>query len=331
MNRTSSQRRAGATIAATTVVLLALTGCASSPSDTPETPSATEELTTVRLALNNTSSSLAAVVAEQKGIFEAHGIDIQSEVLADITKIPPALGNQFDIGFGVQPIIINGAAQGLDTVVISGNGWSSRESTDMLVVVPEDSDIETFADLQGRTLGAPTLTGNLHYATLYKFVEEGFDPDSVNQVQVATPAMLDQLEQGVIDAAELQQPFITLAEASGMRVLGYTLDSVADPVGMSVWISSGTWATENEETIYAYRAAIDDAVAWMEENPDETKQILADFTGQDIALVEQAPIPRFDSHYAVADLEVWDSVLRTVAGFNGTVDYSSLVVFPSAG
>jgi NitT/TauT family transport system substrate-binding protein len=323
MPRPGAPRRL-APIALLTTAGIALAGCASS-----EATAEGGDAAVVRLALNNTSSSLAAVVAEEEGFFEKHGIDIETQVLADITKIPPALGNQFDVGFGVQPLVINGAARGLDTVVVSGNGWSSTDSTDMLIVVPEDSDIRTLADLEGRTLAAPTLTGNLHYATLYKLREEGVDPASVEQVQVATPAMLDQLEAGVIDAAEVQQPFITLAEESGMRVLAYTLDSVSDPAGMSVWVSSRGWADANEETIMAFRDAVDDATAWMAENEQETKQILADFTGQDIELVEKAPIPHYDSHYTVEDLAVWDEVLRSVAGFEGEVDYDSLVAYPS--
>lgn len=319
----SSQRLAP--LALLPIAGIVLAGCAST-----DATAASDDGTVVRLALNNTSSSLAAVVAEEEGFFEDNGIDIQTEVLTDITKIPPALGNQFDVGFGVQPLVINGAARGLDTVVISGNGWSSTDSTDMLIVVPEDSDIETLADLEGRTLAAPTLTGNLHYATLYKLREEGVDPASVEQVQVATPAMLDQLEAGVVDAAEVQQPFITLAQESGMRVLGYTLDAVSDPAGMSVWVASRGWAEENEETVMAFRKALDEATAWMAENEEETKEILADFTGQDLELVSKAPIPHYDSRYTVEDLAVWDEVLRTVAGFEGEVDYDSLVAYPSA-
>jgi ABC-type nitrate/sulfonate/bicarbonate transport system substrate-binding protein len=114
-----------------------------------------------------------------------------------------------------------------------------------------------------------------------------------------------------------------------MTVLDYPLDAVADPVGMSVWIASGSWAEKNESTVMDFRAALNDAITWMEQNEEEAKKILADFTGQDISLVSRAPIPRYNTAYTVADLEVWDEVLKSVAGFSGEVDYPSLVAYPS--
>jgi len=288
--------------------------------------SSADGATTIRLALNNTASSLAAVVADDQGFFTDHELDVEITTLADISKIPPALGNQFDIGFGVQPTVIRGSAQGLDMVVVSGNGVSSTDSTDVLLMTSADSGISGPEDFAGKTLGAPTLTGNLHYATLYWLQENGVDPDSVNQVQVATPAMLDQLDQGVIDVAEVQQPFITAAEEAGMVVVEYPLAAVADPVGMSVWTASGDWAEENPDAIADYRAALDDAIAWMAEHEDETKSILATYTGQDAALVDKAPLPRFATDYTADDLAVWDEVLRSVGDFTGDVDYESLVV-----
>lgn len=312
--------------------LLLLAGCSGGSANTDAAPEGAEQsLVTVRLAENNTSASLAAYIADQQGFFEDHGIKIEATVLADISKIPPALGQQFDIGFGVQPALIRAASSGLDVVVASGNGLTSSERPEILLVTKPDSGIEGAADLAGKTLAAPTLNGNLHLGTLYWLDQNGVDPAAVNQVQVPTPSMIDQLEQGVIDVAELQEPYITVAKGKGLTVLPYGLSAVADPTSMSVWISSGEWANANEETIMSFRAAIDDAYTWMTENEAEAKAMLAEFTQQDIALVNNAPLPVFSSKYAISDLEAWDRVLRTVTDFSADVDLGKLVAFPSAG
>jgi NitT/TauT family transport system substrate-binding protein len=328
MNHVFRGGRTAALAAGSAAVLLAITGCFAGDEPSAPTDDAGGDLTPVRLALNNTSSSLSAVVAEQEGFFEDHGLAVTSEVLADITKIPAALGNQFDIGFGVAPLVIRGSSQGLDIVVVSGNGTSSAEHPHMVIVATEDSGIESAEDLVGKTLAAPTLTGTLHLGTLQWLLDAGVTSDDVNSVQVVTPSMIDQLNQGVIDAAELQEPFLSLAREQGMVEVGYSLSAVADVAQESVWISSGGWADENEETVLAFRAAISDAAQWIVDNQAEAQEILAEFTQSDLELVQNAAILLFDSEVRVADLEAWGEVMQNVTDFDAEVDYGSLIAYP---
>src|SRR5258708_11050686 len=80
--------------------------------------------------------------------------------------------------------------------------------------------IKSIADLKGKTIGAPTLTGNINLATKAWLRASGVDPASVRFVQVPTPNMIDQLGAGLIDAAELIAPFDTLAMAKGFNNVG---------------------------------------------------------------------------------------------------------------
>lgn len=332
MNNRPRAARVIALFAGGSALLLGVAGCFGSntsadESDQDENPQ--EGDAAIRLALNNTSSSLTAVVAEEQGFFDDHGLDVTSDVMVDITKIPPALGNQYDIGFGVAPIVIRSASQGLDVVVVSGNGTSSADHAHMVVVAAADSGIESAEDLEGRTLGAPTLTGTLHLGTLQWLSDAGIDQESVNSVQVATPTMIDQIKQGVIDAAELQEPHLSLARDEGLVEVGYSLAAVADVVQESVWIANGDWASENEEPVLAFRAAIADAAEWIVENDSEAKELLADFTETDISLLENASIMLFDSDVRVADIEAWGRVMGNVTDFTADVDYSNLIAYPN--
>ena len=330
MNNATTKGRGRAPLGIGGILLasvLALTAC-SGPSSTPADDAAAEDgLTTVRLVQNNTVSSLPAVIASKKGFFEEQGLNVEATVVTDISKVPPTLGNQYDIGFGVQPLVIRGAAQGLNTVVIAGNGASSEDSAYMTLITTADSGIKTPKDLVGKILAGPTLTGTHHTATLYWLQKGGVEANQVTSVQVATPAMIDQLEQGQIDVAELQEPFITEAKKRGMVEVDFSSAAVAPTTIESLWIASPDWAEENDDVVQAFRAALKQAVEWMSDaaNEAEAKQILAEFTEQDPALVEQAPLLKYKVEVTAEDLEVWGTAMKAVTDFSADVDYASLI------
>jgi len=312
-------------VTALAAVALVTAGCGSDDSDSGSGDTASGS-DTVRLAINNTSSSLTAVVAEEQGFFEKHGVDAELTVVNDISKVPPALGQQFDIGFGVQPSLIRAASQGVDIVMVSGNSQTTDEKPDYVVMAKPDAGISGPEDLAGKRLGAPTLAGNVHQATLYWLSEEGVDLAGVTSVQTPNASMMDQLDAGLIDAAEMQQPFVQVAEDAGLVVVGNSLSAVGDPAYMSSWQAQRSWAEENQETIANFKAALDEAIEWMAANEEETVQILAEHTGLDAALLEGSPMPTFSTDSPLEAVEQWDAVLRGVGDFDADVDYDGLIV-----
>ena len=282
----------------------------------------------IRLALNNTSASLAAVVADQKGFFKKEGLSVQTTVLNDITKIPPALGKQFDIGFGVQPLMIRASTQGVPITMVSGNEFTTAKQPEIMLVTRADSGITSANDMKGKTLGAPTLTGNLHLGALYWLKTNGVDPTSVNSVQVASPSMIDQLDAKRIDVAEMQQPFINLAKAQGLKAFAYPLEVVGDPAQLSSWQANLNWAKSHGSDITKFRAALDDARKWMTANPKETRDILATFTKLPAAVVAESPLPEFTTDNSQESVKQWDKVMRGVTDFSAKVDYAKLVFNP---
>ncbi len=282
----------------------------------------------LRLALNNTSASLAAVVADKKGFFKKAGLKVTTSVFTDITKIPPALGKQFDIGFGVQPMMINATAQGLPLTMVSGNEFTTVKHPEIMLVTRKDSGITSAEDLAKARLGAPTLTGNLHLGTLFWLKKNGVDPESVNSVQVATPTMIDQLKAGKIDVAEMQQPFINLAKSKGLTTVDYPLSAVGDPAQLSSWQSDRHWAADNASKVEKFKSALDDARAWMADNDEETREILATFTKLPPEVVANSPLPEFTTETNKQSVEQWDKVMRGVTDFKAKVDYDKLVFRP---
>jgi NitT/TauT family transport system substrate-binding protein len=115
------------------------------------------------------------VIADKQGIFKKNGLDVTTQVVSDISKIPPTLGNQYDIGFGVEPLVIRGASQGLKTLAIAGNIESSASAPSVAMVAKPDSGIAGPKDMAGKTLAVANLTGNLYLGAAYWIDRGGVD------------------------------------------------------------------------------------------------------------------------------------------------------------
>ena len=140
--------------------------------------------------------------------------------------------------------------------------------------------------------------------------------------------MVDQLKAGLIDAAEMQQPFIDVAKAAGMVEAGYSLGAVGDPATMSSWQAERSWAGVNPETLTKFRAALDKAIKWIDDNDAEAHDILSEFTGIDPKVLAGSPLSDFTTEMSIDSIKQWDAPMRAVAGFDADIDYSTLIVKP---
>lgn len=282
----------------------------------------------IRLVFTRTEAALPVWVADSKGLFKKNGVDVQLNRTSDLSSIIPALGHQFDLGMGVQPVLIQAASKGIGVVQVSGNKIVTKDNPTHFVVSRPDSGILKPEDLLGKTVGAPTLTGNINFATQYWLKQKGIDPSKVQFRQVDTPQMPDQLKAGRLDAAEIAEPYAQILLNQGYHEVGYMLEAVGEPVYMSSWIASGSWAKAHKKEIAAFRKALDEADAWIKGNKDAAATILAKNTGQPLDMVKEAPLSDFSTENSPETLSQWDPVLRSVGNFNGHVDYDQLVVNP---
>lgn len=298
---------------------LALTGCGSGA-----TPSGSAGGGTVRIALNNTNDSLPVAVAEQQGFFAKHGIKVTTKTLSDISLVPSLLGKQYDIGISVAPIMIRSKASGVPIVAVSGNSGDSPEDQELQVFTrPDTTDVK---QLQGKRIGTPTLTGNLNIATRTWLAANGVDPNSEQFVQVPTPNMLDQLKAGRVDAVEVIPPFITLAQQAGMHSLGDPERALSDSyVGGTYWTADSSWATSNANVVNEFKGAIADADQWIKANPDQAYQASADYTKVSLDQAKLAPLSNYGTDITASDLKIWGDAMKKNGGFEGNVDYNTLV------
>jgi len=271
------------------------------------------------VTIQPTTTALPLVVADKKGLFAKHNIAMKWSVSqVPISDSIAALGRQFDIVMGTQPALIAAAGQGVPVVVITGGGLDTVKKPTANIVARGGAGITQFKQLEGKTVGTLTLTGNIHFALLNILQKEQVKIDSIRWVTGTVPQLPDLLKSRRVDAIEEIEPFATSAIEAGGVALGDPFRSVGDSAFIGVWLAERNWAGKNQDLVFRFNKALDEAANWIAENPAEAKEILGSYTGLKGPALEKTPL--LDFHFSTtpadlndklrADLAVWLDILK---------------------
>ncbi len=293
-----------------------------------------------KLVLESTApfQGLPELVAFREGLFAAEGLDVsfvdrdvgvdtRTDINADTPKgLDPHVshGRLFEQGAAdmynacewgnycrVQDTGKGGRQVGRRAIMVYG----------ALVVAP-DSDAYTPQQLAGKLVGVPYYFGT-HYLALHML--EGFLPrDLIRTCNTSNSSRvrLDSMMAGEIDATTLTEPYITLAEKKGCRVLlqaPYHGTEVA-----SDRVDADTYAAFNRAVSEAVRRINGDKRKYMQyfidyyaENDAEIAALTVDDLRESrLQVVDPAPIPEAELQRTFEWLKSWDMLEQTDAALD---------------
>lgn len=285
-------KKSGAVVAAS--LLLLLTGCAAGGTPSAgSTDDATVDITEIRLGYFPNFTHAPALVALDQGFFQEElGEDVKITPVvfnAGPAAIEALFGNAVDVSFiGPNPAITGYAqSDGAALRVVAG-----AASGGAALVVREG--IDSVDDLAGTTIATPQLGNTQDVALRYFLKENGFETTTEGGGDVSiTPqdnaATLAALQSGDIDGAWVPEPWTTrLQTEGGAHVLVNEADLWDDgKFVVTHLISATSFLDQHPAAVEAVIRAEQRAIAFIQENPDEAKQIVNDsieeLTGKPIA------------------------------------------------
>jgi NitT/TauT family transport system substrate-binding protein len=316
-----------AAIATLAITAIALTGCAS-----PEaaTEPGTDEVTTVRVAVQAIADFAPIWLGVEQGFFEDAGIDLQivEGGASSAAQIPLLLSDAADIAATTAAAALQASAQGLDVRIIGGlTNFATEEAADQSgLLVPAGSDIKDFADLEGKTVAISGLK-SVSEAVISAAVDEaGGDASKVSFIQGPMPTLGDMVATGGAQATFLIDPFLTLATKAGLEVIGHPFVDVAPGVPGTSLVASTAYAEANPEVIEKFRAALALASEYANDNPEAVNEALSAEAKVPLEMLEGSKIPKFDAVVDPKQLEVEASMLRKYGALEGDGDTSKLVL-----
>jgi NitT/TauT family transport system substrate-binding protein len=269
-----------------------------------------------------------AMVAEQEGIFKKHGIDGKFQIIPLNPTIPAALmSNSIQIGVPTPTTFLQAVDNGIDLVIIAGGSVNNPKGTGIGIVARKDSGIKTAKDLVGKRFGAPGLNAVLHVMVRRWLIDQGVDPKSVNFVEAMFPVHGDLLKAGQIDAVVTADPFLTRIKQSGdgeeILNLVTTLPDDAPPV---MYVTTREWAQKNPETIKAFRAAIEEAAAFIAANPDKAREAIGNALKLPPPVIKTLTLPKVSTTVTPPQMAFWIDVMNKQNMLRTKLDPAKLIL-----
>jgi NitT/TauT family transport system substrate-binding protein len=296
---------------------------------------------TLRLETTAPFQGLAELVADREGLFEQEGIKIEwldrekgvdKSAQMHITnhKDAPRFASHGRLMEEGKADLYNACEWGNysrveDTKVSSRQVGRRSIVTFAALVVRGDSPVQTAQQFANRPIGVPMFSGT-HYLCLQML--EGFVPRDqikIGRVPNGSPYRFKMLMDGTIDATTLTEPYISLAEKKGCRLI------------ISAFHHGTEVASErvDAETYNAFNRAVRAAVRRINANkraylhyfldyykdtdPEVAKMTIDDLREGRLYLVDPAPIPLEEMQRTYEWMRSWD-FLETGCGLTNLIN-----------
>lgn len=220
---------------------------------------------TVRLATGVDASYTAVFVAEEKGYFEDHGVDVEVLKLEGGPAMAQAvIAGQADIATQSDATSVTLMATDPDL-----RAFADIQHSDTYIKVVWGSKVKAASDIKKLA----TLPGIMTLATVRYLESQGVDPKGVELVSGSPPDVPVMLQRGDVDGTVIYEPWAT---RSADEADGEVVGTIGDfGVSYAQWLlSDAGWLKGHEDQAAKVAAALADANDFIRENPEEAQEIV---------------------------------------------------------
>lgn len=245
-------------------------------------------------------------IAMDKGFFKANGIDLEltSTVAGGATAVEMVSSGDVQGCLLSNMALCNAVNSGMPVIAVADIQSCLKDAPLEEFYVRADSDIQSVADLKGKNIAINLVKSSFHYTWLMALEQAGLSEEDVNFVTLSFAEQQEALENGTVDAIGLMQPYSGKARVDeDCRQLYTGLDVFGEKQFCEILLNK-IWAEEHPEVAQAFVKSLAEASAWVAENQDEAKEIVASYTGMDKQYIDDY---YFQPHCSVnmADAEYW--------------------------
>lgn len=220
---------------------------------------------TVALSSPLGPSWAAFAVARDQGYFAEEGLDVELQFPGATGDVLQSIAvGRTDIGTPAAEGLFAALEQGQDLTMTYA--WT-RGAVSALGV-KSDSDIDSFSDLKGKTVGVPSLSSGTKVLADACLELVGLDPSQVKYIAVGTgsPA-LDALQRDRVDALMLYDTEYAAMENSGAD-LRTILPEEFEDLFSTTFATSDEWLDDNADVMKGFGRAWTKANVWALANPE---------------------------------------------------------------
>ena len=246
--------------------------------------------------------------AKQAGIFAKNGLDVDLiEFRNGNEAIGAQRGGNVDLVLTIPGTAMVARERGFDLVLVVGNETSQAQAPDTgSIVVRKDSDIKTLKDLKGKTIAISGTHTQKTVAIQSLLKRNGVGPDDFKFIEMPYASQVDSLRGKQVEVVASLDPWTTLFRNSDFaRILAYDYFESLPEQPIGGWYARADYATKNGEAMKRFAQSMCDVADHMAADPARARKYIADYTGLDVALVQDTPLNKWTCKI---NLPVWQRV-----------------------
>ncbi|NLY56732.1 MAG: ABC transporter substrate-binding protein [Firmicutes bacterium] len=248
---------------------------------------------TLKIGFLTAEDELPLYVGVERGDFARGGVDLQLVTFVSAVERDTALrAGQVD-GIVCDLIALGLFAKGrMDVKATSISlGATPGEGRFALLAGP-NSGVEKISDLKGVPVG---ISNNsiIEFVNYQLLKAAGFADSEIKTVEIPkVPVRVELLLKGQIKAATLPDPFASLAEAQGAKLLASDTDSEIN-LSPIVYIFSSKTIKEKKAVLERFYQIYSDIVTEINANPEAYRSYMVEYCKVPKAIEEVYPVPTF--------------------------------------
>lgn len=252
--------------------------------------------------------------AQDKGIFEAHGLDVELvPSQGGAAGIAAIMSGAADFSFTNGFTALLSLSQGFPIQFTSGAYENAPAGTPATqgIWVTNDSGINSAQDLVGKKIGVNELGGINMIAAQVWLRGEGVDPKTVDFVALPMPQLGGAVTGGQIDAASIPLANITAEQASVLKSLDDPMQKGLGRVEFAGYLSSDDFMEDHADAAEKFQAAMAESIEQIQDpaNVDAAFKMAGENCKQDPALLASQPQNPYDATISTEVLQQMGEVL----------------------
>ncbi len=224
--------------------------------------------------------SAPIIIAHEKGILKKHGIDSEI-IIFNLGKeaLDAVIKNQVDIATVAETPIAYLAFQSSGDVKVFTN---MTKTFDTMIAARSDLGIDSPKDISEKRVSA--VKGTASEYALSVFLEEN-SINGTEYLHLDPIILIPSLVNGDVLAAVLWEPLLSRAkEALGNKIITFQIKNY---IGTFNLMATNKYLNDNKKSTQNIVYALIETSEFIEQNPQESKAIIAKFTGIDEKIVSE--------------------------------------------
>jgi len=274
-------------------------------------------------------ANAALYVAQQRGLFKAHGLHVTMQSITSTSTIIPALlHGSMDIGAGQLSTFIGAQASGVGQFRVLASGLQLGPNVNELMAL-KSSGITNAGDLKGKTIAVNATAGNGVLLTDSALSTYNIQPSQVTLVPIAFSDMAAALQAHRVAAAYTTQPYVTeMEQQAGASVVADLDQGAAENYMISGYTVTTAWADKYPNTAAAFAAAINQASALINANPATAQKAFETYLKVSPAVAKAMAVGTFPTSVSAAKLQQIANLMLKFKELSSSFNAAALVGKP---